>query len=1307
MKHVVALLLTFFALARVFGQGADDSTIIRQGPTRSWPAGPFGQVATNFGVMTTTIPLINIKGKGLTSLNLAAVHRSFSTGNDTLLMAMGKGWSHTGVNYLFQNNGMTRNVASRATDTWKTNINTGLWDRNPGTRDTLSQVTSGFLVTDYSTKVQYFYEHYFGSYIDLSRIVDPFGNTVYYSYVNNTRNLDRITDASGRFIKFNYTNPNNTSLVTNIHLEANGYYREWDMSFGVWDFGNGNVTPYYLNQILFPSDGTNPRPAINFNNDSSGRITQLQTFTTSGHQGNMWQFKYGPIYPVLNAGGAGLTGVVEIDQPSQANPAVLDTTHTTTLKYQTTWTGSGGGGPNDDLYCQITDPMGFVHTHEYSDWIVQPDGTGQSSNYFPLPIRYVIDPWVTRYLDPRNSQSTTQWQWYETYYWNPADATLNYFIDKEGHKTTYTYTTSGDYVNRGLVYSKSITNDDGTIFNDTFGYTTDGKMSQHIDPYGTVTTFAYDPTTRALTQKALDPSGANITTNFKYGPSGNSLGEVIEQWTGSDPHTIYNNFDTYGNARQVIPPTASATNFTFDDFNNKLSVTPPSPQGTTNYTYDWWNRQLRTTFPDSNYTENTYDYEGNVTNVRMEDGSNRSATFDGFNQPITSTIPVDANSLHNLVTTTHYDFNERKDYVVAPDGLRTTFQYNQRGDLVLTGYSDGTNRQWGYDGNENVLWRQNGRQNITYYTYDYLNRLKTINYQTATPNVSYTYRMDGLRATRSDVMGTSTWTYNTAKQLTDSHDAATNQNLHFTYDSSGRPTSTVAPGNTWSYYYDPATTRPSYTTQSISGEIARNSLFYSDGSVQRKTNAGPNLKTEFGYDTRGRTTSIRHAVTSIDQTQEQLGYQYTNGNVSQYTLAINGGASYTTNYLHDNANRLTSEIRTSSNGLNGFNNTYQYTAGDDRYSTTRNGTTSTYSYYAGTNRLYTGEGYTVSSYDADGNPTSIMVPNSGLWALSYDEESRLVQVIKPGRTTTFKYNGEGLRVERSTPDSTYRYLLNGDNIVLTTTTSYSIQAYYSPGVGYFSGGLMHYYQSNALGSAIVVRDSAGNFESLTEYDAYGGEYDIQGTGKSDFRFAGAHGYIKDDETNMQLLGERYYLPILGRFLNEDPIGIKGGLNRYQYCDNNPLIKLDPQGTQSVSTPPGKVTYYKTLYEMYKFEASAGGTGTSVMSFARWCAQNAKDTGTKLEWHHVFPQAFRGQFEEIFGDSKFIDKYLIQIPDFIHKTLHNEGANGGWYNRDWATFFAKYGDRLPAPRETIQFAQKMLEKSDLANRLSDLGPKIKN
>ena len=87
----------------------------------------------------------------------------------------------------------------------------------------------------------------------------------------------------------------------------------------------------------------------------------------------------------------------------------------------------------------------------------------------------------------------------------------------------------------------------------------------------------------------------------------------------------------------------------------------------------------------------------------------------------------------------------------------------------------------------------------------------------------------------------------------------------------------------------------------------------------------------------------------------------------------------------------------------------------------------------------------------------------------------------------------------------------------------------------------------------------------TEVDAYGREVYASGAERGGYRFAGAKGYVNDDATGMRMLGARYYLPQLGRFLTPDPIGQEGGLNLYGYCDDSPLQKVDPEGTQTIDS----------------------------------------------------------------------------------------------------------------------------------------------
>lgn len=58
-----------------------------------------------------------------------------------------------------------------------------------------------------------------------------------------------------------------------------------------------------------------------------------------------------------------------------------------------------------------------------------------------------------------------------------------------------------------------------------------------------------------------------------------------------------------------------------------------------------------------------------------------------------------------------------------------------------------------------------------------------------------------------------------------------------------------------------------------------------------------------------------------------------------------------------------------------------------------------------------------------------------------------------------------------------------------------------------------------------------------------------------------YGYTgrEPDETGLIFYRARYYDPTLGRFTQRDPIGLRGGLNRYSYVGGNPVSRVDPSG----------------------------------------------------------------------------------------------------------------------------------------------------
>ncbi|KNB30376.1 hypothetical protein ACH55_10200, partial [Salmonella enterica subsp. enterica serovar Typhimurium] len=57
------------------------------------------------------------------------------------------------------------------------------------------------------------------------------------------------------------------------------------------------------------------------------------------------------------------------------------------------------------------------------------------------------------------------------------------------------------------------------------------------------------------------------------------------------------------------------------------------------------------------------------------------------------------------------------------------------------------------------------------------------------------------------------------------------------------------------------------------------------------------------------------------------------------------------------------------------------------------------------------------------------------------------------------------------------------------------------------------------------------------------------------------GQYFDDETGLHYNLFRYYAPECGRFVSQDPIGLRGGINLYAYAPN-PLSWIDPLGLWS-------------------------------------------------------------------------------------------------------------------------------------------------
>jgi RHS repeat-associated protein len=195
------------------------------------------------------------------------------------------------------------------------------------------------------------------------------------------------------------------------------------------------------------------------------------------------------------------------------------------------------------------------------------------------------------------------------------------------------------------------------------------------------------------------------------------------------------------------------------------------------------------------------------------------------------------------------------------------------------------------------------------------------------------------------------------------------------------------------------------------------------------------------------------------------------------------------------------------------------------------------------------------AYDAAGRTTGI-VRSSGTTAFSYDYESRVTSITKPGMVTnTFSYNGLDTRVGMTDSSGSKSFKRNGvyvtDPVLSDGTANFTPSGEVRGGVKTtFHGGLknddVQTSTSQVIGAAKV-------------FDAFGNELSSSGAWKSQFGYAGKFGYQGDADSGLKLLGHRYYDSSTGRFLTRDPI--KDGRNWYGYCGNNPIRRIDPNGLE--------------------------------------------------------------------------------------------------------------------------------------------------
>jgi RHS repeat-associated protein len=718
----------------------------------------------------------------------------------------------------------------------------------------------------------------------------------------------------------------------------------------------------------------------------------------------------------------------------------------------------------------------------------------------------------------------------------------------------------------------------GTVQNE---YDALGNVQAITDANGNITTYQYDSSNNLTSQSAQVNATSVATTTYTY----NSFGEVL--WM-TDPlgFMTTNTYDSHGNLLTVTTPSGSVTTFTYDTKGELLTVKDPlnnvttltyTPVGLINtitdaqnnvttygydshgnrtsvtdalghqttFTYDAMDRLTQITYPDTTTTQFGYDYRGRRTSATDQNGKTTTYAYDDADRLITVTDAA------NNVTTYSYDTESNLTSIEDAHYNTTYFTYDAFGRVTKTTFPSGYIETYAYDADNNLTAKTDRKNQLITYTYDQLNRLTQKSYPDSS-TVNYTYDLDSRLTQVIDPTGTYSFTFDNMGRLTGTTTSYTFLTRNFTtsygYDAGSNRTSFTDPENgSSSYVYDTLNRLQTLTPPAAIG----GSFGFAYNALSRRTSlTRPNtVSTSYSYDNLSRLLSVTHAKggATLD------GATYTVDSVGNRTAKNDLYVGVTTNYGYDAIYELLNATQAGAT-----TESYTYDPVGNRLS---NLTSSGWSY--NTSNELTARPSVSYAYDANGN-TIVKTDSTGTTNYTWDYENRLTSVTLPGSggTVSFKYDPFWRRIYKSSASGVSIYAYDGDNLVEETNASGAAVARYSQGLNIdeplamLRSGTTSYYQEDGLGSVTSLTNSAGAAAQTYTYDSFGNLLAASGSLVNSFRYTGRE---FDTETNLYFYRARYYDPAAGRFLNEDPIGFRGGLDLYDFVLDNPMNMVDPFG----------------------------------------------------------------------------------------------------------------------------------------------------
>lgn len=651
-----------------------------------------------------------------------------------------------------------------------------------------------------------------------------------------------------------------------------------------------------------------------------------------------------------------------------------------------------------------------------------------------------------------------------------------------------------------------------------YNYNVDGLLISVTDPMQRTTRYEWSENGELLAIK--DPEGHQRRLN--YDTWGQLASAEIVLADGSNAGTIQFFYTATGKVEKVVAPNGDITSYQYNE--NDQLIRHSDPQGrTTQFRYDGLSQVIERIDPEGNRLQYEYDSERNLTALINEKGEKYQFFYDG-NERLIKEIGFDGR-------VQHYKYDKAGRLIKHLDAaeVMTEFERDALGQLLTRTSRSITQpsmapeiTRFNYDPKGRLLESYNAHQFVSF-TYNAFGNLTKEHHSDLN---SQRQRISGSMV---DVGFSNVWPgKRSGIQLPDG------QRIDYGFDHHNRLNQIAVNGD-------------------IITRIERDLL------GREISRAQGDLITLAEYDPAGRLQK----QTSFNQKQKIAGpiqreYGYDNfGNLNR----LSDGPEET-RFVYDLLNRL-------KKAEGNIAETFSF---DPAGNLLQSGSDDSTSGSVKGNRLFM-QGDRKFTYDARGN---LIQENRGkdgklVTTFEYNLNNQLIKSTKDGQTTTYTYDPLGRRISKTDAFGTTRYLWAGDQMVQEKRNNLKNTYVYEPEsfrpVAQISEGKIYHYHLDHLGTPRELTDDQGKIVWKVRYKTYGNVAvkEVEEV-ENNIRFQGQY---FDEETGLHYNRFRYYNPNTGQFITQDPIGLLGGVNSYQYAPN-PVGWVDPFGLSCKENSTGNL-----------------------------------------------------------------------------------------------------------------------------------------